>query len=153
VLFDPDRVYVPLTRDRELGDERKVGDMQVRHALQRLAGRNVSDRVVVKEYGRDSLLVGVNLLLAPLFALLGMRVGLQSEEKIASRIQSDTDAMRKKGYLVSSVQTVLPAGPRLVGRDRELVSRDVRADRGPRARRGRGRRRRLKATLAPSAQR
>ena len=79
--------------------------MQVRRALQRLAGGNVTDRVVVKEYGRDSLLVWVNLLLAPLFALLGMRVGLQSEEKIASRIQSDTDAMRKKGYLVSSVQT------------------------------------------------
>ena len=79
--------------------------MQVRHALQRLAGRNVSDRVVVKEYGRDSLLVWVNLLLAPLFALLRMRVGLQSEEKLTARIQSDTDAMRKKGYLVSSVQT------------------------------------------------
>lgn len=79
--------------------------MQMRHALQRLAGRNVTERVVVKEYGRDSLLVWVNLLLAPLFALLGMRVGLQSEEKIAARIQSDTDAMRKKGYLVSSVQT------------------------------------------------
>ena len=79
--------------------------MQVRHALRRLAGRDVPERVVVKDYGRDSLLVWVNLLLAPLLALAGLRVGLQSEETIAARIQSDTDAMRKKGYLVSSVQT------------------------------------------------
>ena len=76
-----------------------------RRAIGRLTGNGAPARVVVKDYGRDSLLVWANLLLAPLFTLLGLRVGLQSEEQIAARIQSDTAAMRKRGYLVSSAQT------------------------------------------------
>ena len=79
--------------------------MDAKRAFGRLTGRSAPARVVVKDYGRDSLLVWANLLLAPLFTLLGLRVGLQSEGQIAARIQSDTAAMRKKGYLVSSVQT------------------------------------------------
>ncbi len=79
--------------------------MDLKRALGRSTGRSTTERVVVKDYGRDSLLVWVNLLLAPLLALLGVRVGLQSEERIAARIQSDTAAMRKRGYLVASVQT------------------------------------------------
>ena len=79
--------------------------MDAKRALGRLIGRPTTERVVVKDYGRDSLLVWANLLLAPLFALLGLRVGVQSQERIAARIQSDGAAMRKKGYLVSSVQT------------------------------------------------
>ncbi len=62
-------------------------------------------RVVVREYGRDSLLVWANLLLAPLFAALGLRVGIQSEEQLAARIEADAVAMRKQGYLVASTQT------------------------------------------------
>ena len=79
--------------------------MDVKRGLQRLVGRKATERVVVREYGRDSLLVWVNLLLAPLLATSGRRVGLQSEEQVAARIQADTDAMRKSGYLVSSVET------------------------------------------------
>src|SRR5664279_1004424 len=79
--------------------------MDAKRALGRWTGRSTTKRVVVKDYGRDSLLVWANLLLAPLLALLGTRVGLQSGERIAARIESDTAAMRTKGYLVSSVQT------------------------------------------------
>jgi hypothetical protein len=80
--------------------------MDARRALARFTSRGATaPRVIVKDYGRDSLLVWANLLLAPLFTLLGLRVGLQSEERVSARIQSDTAVMRKKGYLVSSVQT------------------------------------------------
>ena len=79
--------------------------MNAKGALGRLTGRATTDRVVVKDYGRDSLLIWGNLLLAPLFSMLGLRVGLQTEERISARIEADTAAMRKKGYLVSSVQT------------------------------------------------
>lgn len=61
--------------------------------------------LVVREYGRDSLLVWANLLLAPLFAALGLRVGLQSDARLAARIEADTAAMRGRGYLVKSVET------------------------------------------------
>jgi hypothetical protein len=62
---------------------------------------------VVREYGRDSLLVWANLLLAPVFARMGLRVGLQSEERLAARIEADATAMRRRGYLVASVETFL----------------------------------------------
>jgi len=71
----------------------------------RLLGRTQAQPVVVREYGRDSLLVWSNVLLAPLFARLGLRVGLQSEERVIARIQADTDEMRKRGYLVASTRT------------------------------------------------
>jgi hypothetical protein len=70
--------------------------------------------VVVREYGRDSLLVWANLLLAPLLAALGLRVGLRSEEQLVARIEADTAEMRKRGYLVSSVETL--SLPGLAGR-------------------------------------
>jgi hypothetical protein len=79
--------------------------MSATRALGRLLGRDRAPRVVVKTYGRDSLLVWANVLLAPVFASLGMRVGLQSEERIAARIESDAAAMRRRGYLVASIQT------------------------------------------------
>ncbi len=50
-------------------------------------------RIVVREYGRDSLLIWANVLLAPLFGLLGLRVGLQSEERLATRMEADAAAM------------------------------------------------------------
>lgn len=60
--------------------------------------------LVVREYGRDSLLVWANLLVAPLFAGLGLRVGLQSEERLPARIEADTASMRRHGYLVKSME-------------------------------------------------
>ncbi|HEY4753924.1 MAG TPA: hypothetical protein VIH37_11605, partial [Candidatus Limnocylindrales bacterium] len=69
-------------------------------------GRSGPRPVVVREYGRDSLLVWANLLLAPVFARLGLRIGLQSEERLAARIEADATAMRRRGYLVASVGDV-----------------------------------------------
>ncbi|MBI3748553.1 MAG: hypothetical protein HY262_06885 [Chloroflexi bacterium] len=60
--------------------------------------------MVVREYGRDSVLVWANLLLAPLFAGLGQRVDILGGQ-IAARIEADAAEMRKRGYLVASVQT------------------------------------------------
>jgi hypothetical protein len=62
-------------------------------------------KVVVREYGRDSLLVWANVLLAPLFAALGMRVGLRSDDELQARIEADTATMRQRGYSVSSIET------------------------------------------------
>jgi hypothetical protein len=59
----------------------------------------------VRQYGRDSLLVWANMLLAPLSAALGLRVGLRSEEQLADRMADDAAAMRRKGYLVASTET------------------------------------------------
>jgi hypothetical protein len=70
-----------------------------------LLGSPGTRRVVVREYGRDSLLIWANMLLGPLFAALGLRVGLRSEEQLAERIEADAAAMRKKGYLVASTET------------------------------------------------
>ena len=79
--------------------------MGLRNALTRRLGRPESGRVIVREYGRDSLLVWANLLLAPLFAALGLRVGIQTEAQIAAMIEADAAEMRKRGSLVASVQT------------------------------------------------
>jgi hypothetical protein len=81
-----------------------VDTVSLRETAQRLLRRD-APRQVVREYGRDSLLVWANLLLAPLFAALGLRVGIQSEEQLAARIEADTAAMRKRGYLVASAET------------------------------------------------
>lgn len=70
-----------------------------------LLGPSGPKSIVVREYGRDSLLVSANLLLAPLLVALGLRVGIQSEEQLAARIEADAAAMRKKGYLVASTET------------------------------------------------
>lgn len=64
-----------------------------------------NDDVVVRSYGRDSLLIWANVLLAPLFAARGLRVGLRSEERLAAKMEDDAAAMRKRGYLVRSVET------------------------------------------------
>ena len=79
--------------------------MDLHRVLARRPGAAAPRPVVVREYGRDSVLVWANLLLAPLLAALGLRVGLQSEERLAARIEADTAAMRRRGYLVASVET------------------------------------------------
>jgi hypothetical protein len=60
---------------------------------------------VVRDYGRDSLLVWTNLLLGPLFARLGLRIGLRSEDALIARIEADATAMRGRGYFVVSTET------------------------------------------------
>ena len=79
--------------------------MSRRAVLNGLFGPSEPKRTIVREYGRDSLLVWANLLLAPLVAALGLRVGIQSEARLAARIEADAAAMRTKGYLVASTQT------------------------------------------------
>ncbi len=78
--------------------------MSWRAALKSRRGSSEPRPIVVREYGRDSLLVWANLLLGWLFAALGLRVGVQSEEQLQARIEEDAAAMRKKGYLVTSTQ-------------------------------------------------
>ena len=73
--------------------------------LRGLVAGSQPKRVVVRDYGRDSLLIWANVLLAPLFGVLGLRVGLQSEERLATRMEAEAAAMRQHGYLVASVQT------------------------------------------------
>ena len=63
------------------------------------------------------MLVWANVLLAPLFSALGLRVGLQSEERLAARIEADTAAMTRQGYAVSSIQTLTL--PSVMGRGTE----------------------------------
>lgn len=60
--------------------------------------------MIVRSYGRDSLLLWANFLFAPLLAAFGRRVGLQSEEQLAARMQDDAAKFRKQGYLVASVE-------------------------------------------------
>ncbi len=60
--------------------------------------------VIVREYGRDSLLVWANVLVAPLFSALGLRVGLRSEDRLAATMRADEAAMRRKGYAVGAVE-------------------------------------------------
>lgn len=59
--------------------------------------------LIVRSYGRDSLLVWANVLLAPLLRALGLRVGLQSEERLAATMAADAAALRLQGYVVASV--------------------------------------------------
>ena len=78
--------------------------MRPHAATPRLRRREARHRVV-REYGRDSVLVWANLLLAPLFSALGLRVGVQSDERLVARIERDAADMRKRGYLVGPVET------------------------------------------------
>ena len=68
-------------------------------------GKSQLKPMVVRDYGRDSLLVWANLLLAPLLAHSGYEPATVSEDRLAANIEADAAAMRKKGYLVTSTQT------------------------------------------------
>ena len=72
-------------------------------------GRGTPARTVVKSYGRDSLLVWINPLLAAIQASLGLRVGLRSQADVVDRMQADVLAMADRGYrVVSSEEYDLP---------------------------------------------
>ena len=79
--------------------------MQLQALLQRLRRPAAQPEHIVREYGRDALLVWANILIAPPLARLGLRVGLRSEEQLAARMESDATAMRRRGYLVAKVET------------------------------------------------
>lgn len=79
--------------------------MQLQALLQRLRRPATPPERLVREYGRDALLVWANVLIAPLLARLGLRVGLRSEEQLAARMEADATAMRRRGYLVAKVET------------------------------------------------
>ena len=91
-----------------------------------MLGRPAAKPVIVRDYGRDSMLVWANLLLAPIFARLGLRVGIQSEEKLRARIEADSTVMRRRGYFVASVPDLLAAGDRRGSAGRLLVSGHLR---------------------------
>ena len=75
----------------------------------RVLGFGNPPRIVVKAYGRDSLLVWMNLLLPALQASLGLRVGLRSDAEVLAGMQKDVLAMAERGYrVVASDEYELP---------------------------------------------
>jgi hypothetical protein len=81
-------------------------------------------RTVVKEYGRDTFLVAFNLLLAPLMASRGRRVGLLSEADVLDRMEKDALEMGDRGYrVVSADRYAVPWLARLGWGDRATFYR------------------------------
>lgn len=75
----------------------------------RLFGSSMRQRVVVKTYGRDALVVWLNPLNAAFTALSGRRVGLRSDAEVLDRMQKDALAMGERGYrVVASDEYDLP---------------------------------------------
>jgi hypothetical protein len=60
--------------------------------------------VVTRSYGRDSLLLAVNPVLAGIAAALGLRVGLKSAAQVEADMERDAKAMRKRGYAVDRAE-------------------------------------------------
>ncbi len=60
-------------------------------------------RTLVKYYGRDTLLMSANLLLAPLMSAFGLRPGLRSEADVLDRMEKDALRMADAGYEVASI--------------------------------------------------
>lgn len=67
-----------------------------------LYGAGKPKRVVVKSYGRDSLLLWVNPLIASLLVSMGLRVGLRSDAEVLDRMEKDALAMGERGYRVAA---------------------------------------------------
>jgi hypothetical protein len=59
-------------------------------------------RTVVKSYGRDSLVLWLNPLVAAVQASLGMRVGIRSEAEVLDAMEKDALKMAERGYRVST---------------------------------------------------
>jgi hypothetical protein len=69
----------------------------------------IRKKCVVKAYGRDSLLVWLNPLVAALESSLGLRIGWRSDAEVLDRMQKDVSAMEGRGYrVVASEQIELP---------------------------------------------
>ena len=64
------------------------------------------ERVVVKQYGRDSILfAAVNpVMTAILVGMLGMKGPLQSDERIALAMEKDAASMARQGYRIVSTR-------------------------------------------------
>ena len=78
-------------------------------ALVRFLGLGTPARMVVKSYGRDSLLLWINPLLSAVQTSLGLRVGLRSQAEVLDRMQKDVLVMADRGYrVVSSDEYDLP---------------------------------------------
>jgi hypothetical protein len=101
-----------------------------------LFGQSKPKRTIVKDYGRDTFLVAFNLLLAPLMARSGRRVGLQSDADVLDQMEKDSLRMADKGYrVVSADQYTVPWLARLGWGDKatyyrvtyELTDQPVRA--------------------------
>lgn len=81
-------------------------------------------RTVVRDYGRDAFLVAANVLMAPLVALLGLRVGLTSEAAVLDRMDRDAQRMADRGYRVAAAdRLVVPWLARLGWGDRAAFYR------------------------------
>jgi hypothetical protein len=57
---------------------------------------------VVRSYGRDSLLVLLNPIIAALQATVGLRVGLRSDAEVLQEMELDAQKMQQRGYRVAS---------------------------------------------------
>ncbi len=66
-------------------------------------------RVVVRSYGRDSLLGLVNPLLALIVRTFGLQLRLRSEDRVLLEMERDQVAMIRQGYrIVASEQFEMP---------------------------------------------
>jgi hypothetical protein len=61
-------------------------------------------RIVVKAYGRDSLLGLLSPLLGMFMASLGLRVRLKPEAVVLAEMEKDAEVMRKRGYRIASAE-------------------------------------------------
>jgi hypothetical protein len=64
--------------------------------------RRTRRRLVVKTFGRDSLLVWLNPFISALQAAMGLRIGIRSDAELLQRMDEDAMEMAKEGYRVVS---------------------------------------------------
>ena len=74
-----------------------------------LLGLGEPPALVVRSYGRDSLLLWLSPLLALVQSMLGLRIGLRSRAEVLERMERDVLAMQARGYRVAeSTELELP---------------------------------------------
>jgi hypothetical protein len=64
--------------------------------------RRARPRLVVKTFGRDSLLVWLNPFISALQAAVGFRIGFRSDAELLQKMEEDAVEMAKDGYRVAS---------------------------------------------------
>jgi hypothetical protein len=64
--------------------------------------RRSRSRLVIKTFGRDSLLVWLNPFLSALQAAVGFRIGFRSDADLLQKMEEDALDMAKDGYRVVS---------------------------------------------------